>query len=374
MAVFSNSDHGFSVTGMTTSDVLVEITFESYSGPTGASRYFFDGRYPSNDGASYLYSTAGNNLLQTGNVSSIELDGSPISSLAPADITGGNVLSFVTTGHGGDLVIANRYSLNEPINCEISAVTVKSADGTTTLHTFDLSSPSSTSVPDTTGSATGELLNFTFASVTITDVNTDESVYPGESFVITGTGFGATQGTGGVDIDGVTQTVTAWGDTSITCTAVRGGNEYGTGKTLTVTTDAATTATITVAQEAEPNTFAVTAASPNTTDDASLWTGLVDTVTGDPITIVNGDQAWVKNPNNLTNLAVSADGTITADEEGDFVVQIWLASEGVWGSDQTVTFEVPVSGPVIGTPSARAVGFRNAIRSAARGAVGSSIH
>jgi len=39
----------------------------------------------------------------------------------------------------------------------------------------------------------------------------------GTSVIITGTGFGATQGAGGVTIDGVPATITLWGNTSITC-------------------------------------------------------------------------------------------------------------------------------------------------------------
>lgn len=173
---------------------------------------------------------------------------------------------------------------------------------------------------------------------TITDINTNNEVTPGETATLTGTNLtGAT----GFNIGSEAQTdFTVVSDTSITFTTVRGGNPYNQDLTGTLLHPDGNQ-TITLQQVPESGTFAVTAASPNTTDDASLWTGLIDTATSDPITIVDGDQAWVKNPNSLTNLAIAPDGTITADETGDFVVQIWLASEGVWGSDQTVTFEVP---------------------------------
>lgn len=190
----------------------------------------------------------------------------------------------------------------------------------------------------------------------ITSVNTDNIFYPTETFDVVGNGFGATQGTGSVGVDGEAFTVNTWSDTVINVTAIRGGNNYGANKTLTVITDSGLTGTIEVEQEAEPGTFAVTAINPNITDDASLWTGLIDTVTSDPITIVAGDQAWVKNPNNLTNLAVAPDGEITADVTGDFVVQIWLQSDEVWGADQTVTFEeiAPTGNVSIGTISVTA--------------------
>jgi hypothetical protein len=75
----------------------------------------------------------------------------------------------------------------------------------------------------------------------------DESFTNGESVTISGSGFGATQGSGRVvisptdDIDGagaVTQTVTSWSDTSITITAVRGALAYNTPKFLFIETDA----------------------------------------------------------------------------------------------------------------------------------------
>lgn len=82
---------------------------------------------------------------------------------------------------------------------------------------------------------------------TITNAD-DELFENGESITITGTGFGSTQGSGTVklsptdDIDdarAVTQTVTAWGDTSITMTAVRGALPVYTNLYLFVENDSA---------------------------------------------------------------------------------------------------------------------------------------
>lgn len=79
------------------------------------------------------------------------------------------------------------------------------------------------------------------AGVTITDANTDEIIGQAESTVLTGTNFEAVKGTGTVkisptdniaDASAVTQTVTAWADTSITFTADFSGTgiaEGGTG-------------------------------------------------------------------------------------------------------------------------------------------------
>ena len=74
----------------------------------------------------------------------------------------------------------------------------------------------------------------TSSAPAITDAG-DELFQPGESITITGTGFGATQGT--VTIGGWSQTVTNWdaGGTSITITVVQGGNAFLTNLDMVVT-------------------------------------------------------------------------------------------------------------------------------------------
>lgn len=70
----------------------------------------------------------------------------------------------------------------------------------------------------------------------ITDVDTDETIVDGQTgVVITGSNFGASQGTGTVEIwdtpqggNPTQQTVTAWGNNSITITVVKGGLSAGT--------------------------------------------------------------------------------------------------------------------------------------------------
>ena len=77
------------------------------------------------------------------------------------------------------------------------------------------------------------LLAGTVTPPTITTVNGGGNTFNSDAVgvVIVGTGFGASQGTGSVTVrDGSlssTQTVTAWGDTSITFTGVRGDIRYG---------------------------------------------------------------------------------------------------------------------------------------------------
>lgn len=70
------------------------------------------------------------------------------------------------------------------------------------------------------------------SGLTITSI-TPSQIDSGESFTITGAGFGSTQGLSLVQIGGVTQTPTSWSDSSITCTATRGSQSMG-NATLTI--------------------------------------------------------------------------------------------------------------------------------------------
>lgn len=74
------------------------------------------------------------------------------------------------------------------------------------------------------------------------------SPYGGQSVTLTGTGFGATQGAGGVTVEARAATVTAWSDTSVTFTtpARRTGSAYvwgGGAVSVVLTTGLGATAT-----------------------------------------------------------------------------------------------------------------------------------
>ena len=114
------------------------------------------------------------------------------------------------------------------------------------------------------GVTTDSGVNPSFSSaVTITDAS-DENFYNGESITITGTGFGASQGTGVVkicptdsvnDASGVSQTVTAWSDTSITITVVKSTLSWDTGLYLFVKNNAGTSNTAGRAVQLSPRVF-----------------------------------------------------------------------------------------------------------------------
>jgi hypothetical protein len=169
----------------------------------------------------------------------------------------------------------------------------------------------------------------TFATVPST-------VYPGQSIALAVTNAGATQGTGGVTIGGVAQTVTAWSGTSITITCVLGANSYGAGKTVTLTTNGADTATGTI--ELVANTTGafgyVVMASPNTTDTSSV------AYTATPA-VVSGDQFEWEDFNALGSLAIDATGFVSSvNAQGTFRGRFWDATDSTWGAPANFTAEV----------------------------------
>lgn len=151
------------------------------------------------------------------------------------------------------------------------------------------------------------------------------------SVTFTGVNFGASQGS--VTIGSVAQTVTAWSDTSITVTVVRGGNGYGNALNVVATTAAA----------AVSNSFALTGLLPQTgwqyltagTPNATAANRLTATGGGD---IVAGDQiAW-------GNLVGGSVVNVYADSSFSygagvtaFDYEVWNNGNG-WGTVGTETF------------------------------------
>ena len=179
-----------------------------------------------------------------------------------------------------------------------------------------------------------------------------ENAYPGQSRTITGTGFGATKGTGGVTIGGDAQTVTAWADTSITFTTVLGGNSFGTDRTLVLTTDADEIDSGTIDLIVEPGTGDfVDVVDPATTNEAA-FAYQVEDAGGNPV--VTGDQfqwRYTGLAGDVTAMTVQADTLPSSiDQEGDVEGRFWDATDSTWSEWYTFTAAVPVVddiGPVI---------------------------
>ncbi len=155
----------------------------------------------------------------------------------------------------------------------------------------------------------------------------------GDSVVITLTGAGASQGAGGVTLGGVAQTITAWGDLSITFTCVRGVNKYGApigGVPLIVTrNDASASNPFTVTSIAPPTGWAyVDLITPNATASYRI-TAVADAVPGDQLAYESlGGLVTV-----FDDLTFQADVSVT-----DFDAMLWHTGDG-YGATGTQSFD-----------------------------------
>ena len=144
--------------------------------------------------------------------------------------------------------------------------------------------------------------------------------------VIAGSGFEAAQGTGTVTIDGVTQTVTAWSDTAITITHVRGSMKYG-AQTLSVTNDSA---------EVTTHNITVNPATGYSYVNLSGYVEETSDITGTP-SLTDGDQLEYDNIAGAFSVSISPLGLVTLTGTGSpvgvsFGVIAWDASNTSWGS------------------------------------------
>lgn len=130
------------------------------------------------------------------------------------------VLDFVDKANGN-------YRLASTDTEAIDAGTDLSADS---IYPFDWD------ITGATRTGTWEIgpFNYSAPGFTITSVTPSTFDDGRTGIVIAGSGFGASQGSSTLTIGGQAQTVTAWSDTSITFTSVRGSNSMGT-RSLTIT-------------------------------------------------------------------------------------------------------------------------------------------
>lgn len=148
----------------------------------------------------------------------------------------------------------------------------------------------------------------------------------GASLTITGTLFGASQGSGDVKINGVAQTVTSWSDTSIVVTVVLGTNKFGAAYTVVVRDTSLNSsnsyAGITGLLPANSGLSYVDIGTPNTTSAYRL------TSTAD---LVSGDQ--VEYENKGSSVTVATDGTFTANAGiASFSARAWTTGSGYGAS------------------------------------------
>ncbi len=218
---------------------------------------------------------------------------------------------------------------------------------------------SDSSSPITSGSAgiagagqvaTTSMLDWTAGNLasgpTITDVNTDEALSPGETATITGTGFGATQGTGGVKLtqeagalESALTGITWGGDTSITGTVALGGLSYGATTSLVVTDNAAATGSIAV-------TFVPATGYSYVTLSGYPGTGYVIGEDASPA-VVDGDQVeYESTASSGATVTVNADGTfvLSTTDPASFSYRVRDNTDNTWSSWGTIRVNMPNQG------------------------------
>jgi len=178
---------------------------------------------------------------------------------------------------------------------------------------------------------------------TITDFDTDEDVYPGQTAAtITGTNFEAVKGTGAVtasptdnvsDTNAETQTTTSWADLSIDVTVTQGGLPFG-ASYLFVTNDGG---------EANALGFAFTLSSDTGKANVTLIAvdseGLVNNFTG----LAIGDQIEYETTSTQSGtVVVNTDGTFEITYGGavpdtdSFDARAWDETDYTWTAFDTI--------------------------------------
>lgn len=156
-------------------------------------------------------------------------------------------------------------------------------------------------------------------AVSITDIDTDESItYSQTNVVITGTGFGASQGAGSVqlrcaDSINVTQTsIDSWSDTSIQFDVTQGECQFG-DINVRVTNNSAQT-------DDQPVVFTVPSGEwyINVTDAPDTLVidanGVPNRLYGTGTDIANGDQIHVKRTGGSGNVTLNSNASFTVDD------------------------------------------------------------
>lgn len=146
----------------------------------------------------------------------------------------------------------------------------------------------------------------------------------GSTFTVTGSSFGASQGTQVLKIGGVTQTVTSWAAGSITITNLDiGTNKYGT----------AVNAEIWDGGSLVSNSFALTSLQPPTDnsfkDIVTPAASGPTRITTSPVDVASGDQIEATLASQVTlfdDATFSAGGTVQF-----FQARAWTSSGGGWG-------------------------------------------
>lgn len=147
--------------------------------------------------------------------------------------SGASGISLSPTLTSGAVVFGATHSTNLTITGSQTAILANGNSGNTThSSSYNETNNAITYSSTTQGNAAIAVAIEAAAAggLTITSVTPSSFDSGIAGIVIAGSGFGASQGSSTVDIGGQAQTVTAWGDTSITITSARGSNSMGAGQ------------------------------------------------------------------------------------------------------------------------------------------------
>jgi 1,4-alpha-glucan branching enzyme len=267
---------------------------------------------------------------------------SPLSS-SVADVT---ATVGATTDTGSGTLYAVAYTGTQPSAAQIklgqnsSGVATPAANaavastGAKTLNLTGLTASTAYSyalVQNTTGGDSNVVTGTFTTSATPVNITTTSSATPaiGSTLTITGTGFGASQGTGSVTIGGTVQTVTSWGNTSIQVTVSAGTNLYGVAVGVIVTNGSSVSSSSYGLTSLQPQAgwSYINLTTPNTTA-ANRITASPDIISGDQVT-------W---DNKSGTVTVFSDGTFSSTVAQSFSAMVGVATYG-YGSSALQTVQ-----------------------------------
>ena len=243
------------------------------------------------------------------------------------------------------------FSLNDVVRLEISGNTLTlkqngTAFYTTTDNSLITGNPGvcAISEPAATDFAAGDdWEGDNLGSVTILSVDTDNSITSEQAnIVISGSGFGASQGAGSVTLRqgsvSAAQAIDSWADTSIQfdTTILISGADIKHGSAITrVTTNGALFGELGIT--ILPPTGQIY------TDLTSVSTSAPERITAFP-ELVAGDQLWIRGVGDVpapTGLVVNPDASFyfaPGSTPADFEVRVWDSSDATWGDWSSFSF------------------------------------
>lgn len=346
MTVFNGVDQYADITGINNgTGYRIRLTMAAdYQAPTASVRCLYSA---SGGGTGNILHSANNDNISRTNVDNVAVDTVGISSLNGTTCPSGSILSWRhhTNSSTSCRLFANS-ALTQYVGATVTLVEIWNRANSTLLHSFDLSSPSSTTVNDSVGSAVLTLQNITIASFVID--STDATMQRGTSFELVCSGATTAPTTANTTLSN--------GNDTLTPTSVTGSDPYtltfpvgdltkqvdATGYDWTLTVDAETDTTGNIPLVIQAGYTKVDLVNPVTTN-ASLLFGVTGDapVTGDDLEY---DVTSVLDSGVDFDVAANAVWTITEANEGDWTTAITVSrrvvqADGTIGTEAVMTFD-----------------------------------